>query len=397
MTPPDEALRLILAAVGPLAPVRVPLEEADGLVLAEDFRAGSDMPSFDDSAMDGWAILAADAAAPGRRLSIGAPGYAGGVPARLAPGTAALITTGAPLPGGADCVVPKERARAESGGVYFDAPPESGQHVRRRGSDARCGELLIAAGRIIGPYESGVLAAQGRSAVLVTPRPRVALVSSGDELRRHDETLGPGQVRDASTPALCAALRGWGCLPVPVGTARDERGELELLLRAGLAAADALFVTGGVSVGERDLTRPALAALGAREVFWRTAVKPGKPLLFAVLDGKPVWGLPGNPISSLVTARVFAEPALALMAGRTEPREPFPERGTLAAAFEKPAGLRQFLFCRASSKGGVTRLEPVTPQHSGRLSMGLCASALAVLPEGPEEMAAGTEVAFAWL
>ncbi|MBI3300355.1 MAG: molybdopterin molybdotransferase MoeA [Elusimicrobia bacterium] len=397
MTPPEEALRLVLEAVSALPAAAVPLEEADGLALAEDLLAGSDAPPFDDSAMDGWALRAVDAAAPAARLRICGEIYAGAPPAALQPGCAALITTGAPLPEGADCVVPKELARAEEGTVAFDVPPEPGQHVRRRGSDFKRGEPVLGAGRMIGAFESGLLAGQGRARVMAVPRPRVALVTSGDELRRHDQALGPGQVRDASTPALCAALRSWGCVPIPVGASRDKPAELDLYLRAALAAADAVFVTGGVSVGERDLTRPALALLGAREVFWRTAVKPGKPLLFAVAGGKPVWGLPGNPVSSLVTALVFAKPALARMAGRPAGRPPFPERGTLAADFEKPAALRQFVFCEADEDGTRVALTPIVPQHSGRLSMGVRARALAVLPEGRAAFTAGFEAEFAWL
>lgn len=391
MLPPDEALRLILGAVAALPAREVPLPESGGLTLAEALRAAADMPAFDNSAMDGWALRAGDAG--GRRLAgavmAGDPGGA------LAPGTAVRIMTGAPLPAGADSVVPKELGREEGGVLVVDGGVEPGQHVRRRGEDARAGEALLEAGRTLGPFELAVLAAQGRAAVRAVPAPRVAIVTSGDELRSPWEALGPGQVRDCSTPALAESLRRWGAVPVSVGAARDERSELERLLKAAWSAADALFVTGGVSVGERDLTRPALAALGAREVFWRTAVKPGKPLLFAVWDGKPVWGLPGNPVSSLVTAEVFARPALDVMSGRRPAARPFPEDGALGAPFEKPERLRQFVFCRA--QGGRRALEPVEPQNSGRLSMGTRAQALAVLPEGRSEFKAGDAVEFRWL
>lgn len=391
MLPPDEALRLVLGAVRPLAARETPLARAGGLVLAEDVRAAADMPAFDNSAMDGWALRAADA---GNARLAGAvmAGDAGGP---LAPGAAVRIMTGAPLPEGADCVVPKERGREDGGILVLGEAPEPGQHVRPRGEDARAGELLLEAGRALGVFEAAVAAAQGLLALRAVPAPRVAVVTSGDELRSPWEPLGPGQVRDASTPALCEALRRWGAVPVPVGAARDDQEEIESLLKAAFAAADAVLVTGGVSVGERDLTRPALAALGAREVFWRTAVKPGKPLLFALRDGKPVWGLPGNPISSLVTAEVFVRPALDVMAGRRPTGRPFPERGALGAAFSKPEGLRQFLFCRAPS--GARALEPVVPQNSGRLSMGTRAQALAVLPEGRAEFVPGDEVDFRWL
>lgn len=391
MLPPDEALRLVLGAVRPLAPRDVPLARAGGLVLAADVRAADDMPAFDNSAMDGWALRAADA---GDARLAGAV-MAGDACGSLAPGAAVRIMTGAPLPAGADCVVPKERGREQDGALVLDETPERGRHVRPRGEDARAGELMLEAGRALGVFEVAVVAAQGLLALRVVPAPRVAVVTSGDELRSPWEPLGPGQVRDTSTPALCEALRRWGAVPVPVGAAPDERPELEALLKTAWAAADAVLVTGGVSVGERDLTRPALAALGAREVFWRTAVKPGKPLLFALWDGKPVWGLPGNPISSLVTAEVFVRPALDVMAGRRPAERPFPERGVLGAAFTKPVGLRQFVFCRALR--GAAILEPIVPQNSGRLSMGTRAQALAVLPEGRAEFKAGDEVDFRWL
>lgn len=393
MLPPDEALRLVLGAVRALPPAEVPLARAGGLTLGQDVRAAADMPAFDNSAMDGWALRAADARAGSLPLAgavmAGEPG--GTLPA----GAAARVMTGAPLPAGADCVVPKEQGREAGGRLVLEAVPEPGQHVRPRGEDARAGEVLLEAGRALGPFEVAVLAAQGLTAARVVPAPRVAIVTSGDELRSPGEELGPGQVRDCSTPALAEALRLWGAVPVPVGAARDDQSELERLLKTAASAADAVLVTGGVSVGDRDLTRPALAALGAREVFWRTAVKPGKPLLFALWDGKPVWGLPGNPLSSLVTAEVFVRPALDVLAGRRPSPRPFPERGALAAPFSKPAGLRQFLFCRAS-RGG-TALEPVLPQNSGRLSLGTRAAALAVLPEGRADFAPGDEVDFRWL
>ncbi|MBI5597646.1 MAG: molybdopterin molybdotransferase MoeA [Elusimicrobia bacterium] len=396
MTHPDEALRLVLEAVSPLAAVVVPLGAAHGLVLAEAFYAPDDLPRFDDSAMDGWALRAGDARAAGARLPAGAAVMAGDVPAPIAPGGAVRVRTGARLPQGADCVVPKELAREEGGAVVFPDPPEPGQHVRRRGSDSRRGERLVEAGRAVGSFETGVFASHGVRDIRVIPRPRVGVVTSGDELRRPGRPLGPSGRWDSSSPALCAALRGWGCVPVPVGAAADDKDDLALHLRTALSRCDAVFVTGGVSVGDRDLTRPVLASLGAREVFWRTAVKPGKPLLFASAGGKPVWGLPGNPVSSLVTAEVFARPALERMAGLPE-RKAFPEAGLLAAGFEKPAALRQFLFCAAAGSGRPVSLTPLLPQHSGRLSMGVRARALAVLPEGRESFAAGTEVAFRWL
>ncbi|TBR24004.1 molybdopterin molybdenumtransferase MoeA [bacterium] len=388
MLPPDEALRAVLGSVRPLPPREVPLTRAGGLVLADAVRAAADMPAFDNSAMDGWALRAADV-----RPRVTGAVMAGEPGGTLPPGTTVRLMTGAPVPAGADCVVPKEQGREEGGVLVLDEAPEPGQHVRRRGEDARAGEVILEAGRALGPFEVAMLAAQGLAAVPVVPAPRVAVVTSGDELRSPWETLGPGQVRDCSTPALAEALRGWGAVPVPVGAARDEQGELERLLKTAFAAADAVLVTGGVSVGDRDLTRPALQALGAREVFWRTAVKPGKPLLFAVWDGKPVWGLPGNPVSTLVTAEVFVRPALDVMGGRRASRRPFPERGALGAPFQKSEGLRQFVFCRAA--GGV--LEPIVPQNSGRLSMGTRAQALAVLPEGRAAFETGDEVEFRWL
>lgn len=393
MLPPDEALRLVLASVAPLAARETPLSLAGGRTLAASLSAACDMPAFDNSAMDGWALRAADAGSPGPALS-GAV-MAGDEGVALAPGTAVRIMTGAPLPAGADAVVPKELGREEGGRLLVEGGVEPGRHVRRRGEDARAGEVLLEAGRALGPFEVAVLAAQGRASISVVPAPRVAVVTSGDELRSPWEAVGPGQVRDCSTPALSESLRRWGAVPVPVGAAKDEQGELERLLKTAWSAADAVFVTGGVSVGDRDLTRAALKALGAREVFWRTAVKPGKPLLFAVWDGKPVWGLPGNPVSSLVTAEVFARPALDVMAGRRPDGRPFPERGVLAADFEKPEGLRQFVFCRAPRDG--RSLEPVVPQNSGRISMGTRAQALAVLPEGRSEFKAGDVVEFRWL
>lgn len=389
MLGPDEALARVLAEVRTLDAREVPAATAGGRPLAEPVTAVGDQPPFDNSAMDGWALRAADAACA---RVVGAV-MAGEAPGPLAAGTAVRIMTGAPVPPGADCVVPKELGREEGGRLVLEEAPQAGWHLRRRGEDCRAGEPLLEAGRTVGPFEAGVLAAQGIVRVRVVPAPRVALVTSGDELRAPWEPVGPGQVRDASGPALAEALRRWGCVPVPVGAAKDDAAELACLLKKARAAADAVFVTGGVSVGERDLTREVLSSLGAREVFWRVAVKPGKPLLFALWDGAPVWGLPGNPVSSLVTAEVFARPALDKMAGRAAAADPFPERGVLAAAFEKPAALRQFVFC-AEGRGG---LEPIVPQNSGRLTMGVRARALAALPEGRAAFAPGDAVRFRWL
>jgi molybdopterin molybdotransferase len=366
--------------------------------LAQDVTAACDLPPFDNSAMDGYAVRARETAPVPIDLPVLQTIAAGEVAVgNLPEGAAARIMTGAPLPPGADAVIMREQTEESGDRVKLLETPEVGQHVRRRGEDVQAGTLLLPAGTRLRAFEVGLLAAQGHSMVSAIPRPRVAVVTSGDELVSHGETPGPGQIRDSNSPALMSALREWGFRPVHAGCLADDREALRRGLEDALKDADALLVTGGVSVGDFDYTREALDSLGFVEKLWRIKIKPGKPLLFGLLQGKPVFGLPGNPLSAWVTSRVFAIPALEKMAGRRVLRDDFPERGRLTRSFSKREGLRQYLFCRAERTPSGSRLTVMEPQGSARLALASGANALAVGEIGLDCLAVDHEVAFQWL
>jgi len=310
----EEARRLILDHVTALEPERLPLVEAVGRVLVDDVIAPCDLPRWDNSAMDGYALRAAYAAG-GRPLRVSGYVPAGSQAAeRVAAGTAAKILTGAPLPAGADAVAPVEETEEREGAVVVTAPVRPGAHVRRRGEDVREGETVLRRGAVIGPPEIALLAAFSLVSVPVVRRARVAILSTGDELVAPGEPLAPGLIHDTNGVALAAAIRQLGAEPVSLGIARDDRASLRALLAVGLEA-DALVTTAGVSMGDRDLVREVLGELAVRQVFWKVDIKPGRPTAFAVLGEKPVFSLPGNPVSTLLTFDQFVRPALLRMMG----------------------------------------------------------------------------------
>ncbi len=399
MIHPDEALRLILNSVKPLPAEEISLERADGHIAARTVRANCDLPPFDNSAMDGYAVRSQDLR-NGRgnilavRQTVRAGRRAG---RRVAKGEACRIMTGAPMPKGADSVVMREKTEESPDRVKVLEAPERGQHIRVRGTDVRRGQVLVESGVRLRPAEIGLLAAQGVAKVRVFRRPRVALLSSGDEIVDYRRKTLPGQIRNSSAPALAAALREAGFTPVAGGIARDDKAAIRRRITAALRDSDALFVIGGVSVGDYDHTREVLDRMGFREIFWRTRIRPGKPLLYGTLKGKPVFGLPGNPNSSWVCARVFAFPALDRLAGNPKPRAAFPLTGVVAKVFRKPKRLRHFLFCDARREGNRFRLKVIAPQGSALLKMASHANALAVGPIGVETLEPGMEMRFAWL
>jgi len=384
----DAALSAILARVRPLPAETSALEDARGRFLARDLRARTDNPPFDNSAMDGFALRARDARGALRVAQLSRAG--GALPRPLRPGEAARIMTGAPLPRGADAVVPRELAREAGGLLRVDGPVRPGQHVRRRAGDVRRGQVLLRGGARIRPWEIAILAAQGFSRVPVSRVPRVGVLCSGDELVDFRRAPGPGRIRDSNGPALRAQLESWGFTAVDLGRCADEPAALRRAFRRALGRVDALVVSGGVSVGDFDHTRKVLEGLGMRTAFWRVRIKPGKPLLFGTRGRVPVFGLPGNPISSLVCSQVFLRPALERLAGAEKARAgEFPLRARLARAFRKPARLRQYIFCRGARGRDGMRLEALQPQVSGFAGMGSRAEFLAVGPEGEGALRAG--------
>ena len=313
----DEALVAVRAAAARLAPERAPLADAFGRVVAEDAFATADSPPFTKAMMDGFAVRAADWA--GRPLQVaGERAAAPGRPDALPAGTAVRIMTGAELPDGADTVVPVERCREQGGAVAFGAPPVAGRHVLPQGAVAAKGSPVRAAGSLVTPRAAAALAEFGHAEVLVVRRPVVAFGSTGAELVEPAAEPAAGQIRNSSGPMLDGLLRAWACEPRPLGIARDDAEAIDRTIAAGLDA-DVLLLTGGVSAGRYDLVPDRLAAAGFDAAFHKVAIKPGKPLWFGVRQAGGrrtlAFGLPGNPVSSLVCAEVFVRPAVRLLAG----------------------------------------------------------------------------------
>ena len=313
MIPVREAVDIVLQEVRPLPPKPVSFAQALGLVLAEDVYAAEPMPPFAASAVDGYAIIAADMS-PARQL-IGEQ-LAGRVnDLHVSPGTAVRITTGAPVPPGADAVVMVEYAREEPDGqVQVEAPVEAGDNVRPVGQDLEVGQLVLPQGTLLGAAEIGLLAMVGRTEVHAYPRPRIAVMSTGDELVEPGQPLKPGQIRDSNRFSLMSAVREAGGVPVDMGRIGDQPGAVRTALDRAGHEADAVLTAGGVSMGGGDLVKPYLAARG-RVHFGRVRARPGKPVTFATLDGMPVFALPGFPVSALVCFEIYMRPALLRMAG----------------------------------------------------------------------------------
>jgi molybdopterin molybdotransferase len=386
----EEALKRILERVTPLGPEAVPLAAAAGRVLAEDARAVVDLPPFPSSAMDGFAVRSEDT--PGRlpvvaRIAAGLP-----APRPLEAAEAMAIATGGVVPAGADSVIPLEYVVDHDNEVEVPAAVVLGDNVRPRGGDVAEGDVVVPRGVRLRAAQIGALAAAGLESVVVARRPRVAVLATGTELRRPGETLGPGEVYEANGVLLATALASVGAdVDTSPAVADDESSHRDALER-GLAA-DVLVTSGGVSVGPHDLVRRILGELGVEEVFWGVAVKPGKPLAFGVRGSTLVFGLPGNPVSSLVGAEVFVRPALLALQGATVPGPVFSE-GRLAADVRRNPHRDEFLraIAVASEKGVL--LDPVRGQESHMIARAAAADALVLAPRGEGDLAAGESVRY---
>ncbi len=383
----DEAWRRIAAAVRPLPPRLIPLAEALGCVLAQDVQATENMPPFAASAMDGYAVIAADAT-PSRRV-IGEQTAGRQLPLRVEPGAAARIMTGAPLPEGADAVIKVEDSVEQDGWVRFTAAVPAGRDVRPAGQDVAAGEVVLERGAVLGPAEIGLLATVGRIAVLAHPRPRVAVMATGDELVAPDQQPGPGQIRDSNSYALLAAVQAAGCQAIHLGRIPDDEQALRAAMLSGLAQADALITSGGVSMGTRDLVKPLLEELGAVH-FGQVASRPGKPFTFATVQGKPVFGLPGFPVSSLVTFENMVRPALRIMGGHAKLRRPR-VLARLSHAIRHAPDRTEFQRAVVVQRDGAYWAATTGVQVSGRLKSMAGANALLELPAGVSDFAQGQE------
>jgi len=386
MRTPEEAIALILERVAPVrSRERVPLEQALGRVLAEDALSDLDLPPFEKSAMDGFALRSADCA-PGREWTVAGESRAGApFRGRVGAGECVAISTGAELPPGCDAVVMVERSRPGTRGVWLDDQPAQGQHVCHKGEDLRVGETVLRAGRRLRPDDLSVLAAVGCQPVPVFARVRVALLTTGDELVLASEKPRAGQIREGNTLFLAAALAAAGAAVTNMGIARDDAAELEARFAAALETHDALLTTGGVSMGVHDLVGPALEKVGVVPVLHKIAIKPGKPLWFGQRGTKPVFGLPGNPVSCLVGFHAFVRRALARMSGAdasewAEERLPL---GRWRGAPLKEIARQQNHPVRASQAAdGLTDLEPLTWRSSADIVGITRADGLAVVAAG---------------
>jgi molybdopterin molybdotransferase len=387
----EEARNLILENVAPLAAERVQLLAAVGRILAEELRAPWDLPGWDNSAMDGYAVRAEDCCKPVTLAVVDylpAGGSAEGMVVR--PGTAVKIMTGAPVPQGCTAVVPFEAATEEGDRVHIRDRVEPRSHIRFRGEDLRSGDLVIPAGTLLRPPEINMLAAFGQAEVAVYRRPRVAILSTGDELVELGEPIAPGKIVNSNSHSLAAAVMEAGGEPVLLGIARDNRESHLEKLSAGLAA-DVLITSAGVSAGDRDLVREVLSALGVRQIFWKAAIQPGGPIAFGIRGKVPVFSLPGNPVATLITFEMFVRPALLQMQGHAEPIRPTVRARLQEPAKKKPGRVR---FMRVQVRGGETGLVVSSSgdQNTGILRTMVRANGIVILPAEQEYFAAGDEV-----
>ncbi|MEV4946552.1 gephyrin-like molybdotransferase Glp [Streptomyces sp. NPDC053755] len=412
----DAHLADILAAVSPLEPIELQLPDAQGCVLVEDVTVPVALPPFDNSSMDGYAVRVADVAGateefPAVLTVIGdVAAGAGGLPV-VGPGQAARIMTGAPLPPGAEAVVPVEWTDGGTGGgaasgmraasaapegaggeVRVHRAAEARAHVRARGSDVQAGDLALEAGTVLGPPQIGLLAAIGRGTVRVRPRPRVVVISTGSELVQPGEELGEGQIYDSNSFALAAAARDAGAIAYRVGAVTDDADTLRAAIEDQLIRADLLVTTGGVSVGAYDVVKEALTADGEVD-FRKLAMQPGKPQGFGTIgpEHTPLLALPGNPVSSYVSFELFVRPAIRALMGLGDLHRPR-VRAVLKAdrALASPSGRRQFLRGTYDAESGT--VTPVGGAGSHLVAALAHADALLVVPEERESVEPGSEL-----
>jgi molybdopterin molybdotransferase len=384
LTTVERALELVLARAEQLASEGVAVDRSAGRVLAVDARSPVDLPLFPSSAMDGFAVRSVDT--PGSLPVVGRSIAGHPADRPLAPGEAMAIATGGVVPDGADAVIPLEDVIDHGHVVVVPAAP-AGAHVRARGGDIGVGALVQAAGAVITPATLAALAACGIASVSCGRRPRAAVLTTGTELRAPGEPLGPGEIYESNGPMLEAILRRAGCDVTRLCPVADDPEAHRASLAAALEA-DVVVTSGGVSVGPHDLVRSTLASLGVEEVFWGVAMRPGKPLAFGVRGSTLVFGLPGNPVSSLVGATLFVVPAVRALQGASDPGPRY-RRGTLAAAADRRPTRDDFVRASSSPDGLLT---PLTRQESHMIVAASLADVLVRIPAGDGALPEGSEV-----
>jgi molybdopterin molybdotransferase len=389
----EEAQRRSIAVARPVGAERVMLRQARGRVLAEEVRARADAPPHDNSAMDGFALRASDGQA-GASLAIAGEVAAGHVaPRPLGAGEAYRIMTGAPIPPGADAVIMVEHTETSGDRVKLGRAVSAGDHIRRAGEDVRAGDPILSPGITLGAAELGVLASQQRAQVRVSRRPVVALLSTGDELRDVDQPLQAGAIAESNSYSLAALVEQAGGVPRVMPLVRDDPA----LIRAAFEearTADAIVTSGGVSVGEHDHVKSVLDALGAEWSFWRVNMKPGKPVAVARLGQVPCYGLPGNPVSSIVSFLLFVRPALRAMQGAAQPLDLPRAAALLDTPLRAKAERRSYLRARLRwDEAGALRVQPMPRQGSHVLTSMVGAGALVIVEPGTHDLPAGATVA----
>lgn len=396
----EEHLTGILERVTPLSPLELQLLDAHGSMLVDDVAATGDLPPFDNSSMDGYAVRLADVADAGERypvvLDVVADIPAGTSPdVALEPGTCVRIMTGAPVPEGTDAIVPVEWTDAGMPTVRVRRTPGEGQYIRHRGDDVAAGQTVLEAGTTLGSAQVGLLAAIGRDRIRVRPRPRVVILSTGSELVQPGRPLTAGQIRDSNSYMLTAAAREAGAIAYRVGNVADDPKALIDTIEDQLIRADVVVTTGGVSAGAYDVVKEVLTELGTVD-FDKVAMQPGMPQGFGTIgpDDTPIFTLPGNPVSAFVSFEVFVRPALLKMAGVTETARTL-VKARCEAAFTSPEGKRQFVrakYTPAENPAASATVEPVGGQGSHLIGSLALADALVVVPEDVTEVRHGSTV-----
>ena len=386
----EDAQAAVLERVTVLAAERVPVAEAAGRILVAPAAAAVDLPPFPSSAMDGYAVRAADV--PGRLSVMGRSSAGRPLARRVGEGEAAGIATGAVVPDGADAVIPIEYVVEHDNEVEIPGGAQAGAHVRPPGGDIRRGDVVVEAGAVVSPARLGALAAAGVAEVACGGRPRVAVAATGTELRPPGAELEPGQIYEANIAALAAAARSAGASVELLPPAADDEVAHRALLERGLEA-DVLVTSGGVSVGPHDLVRAVARELGVEEVFWRVAVKPGKPVSFGLRGRTLVFGLPGNPVSALVGFELFVRPALLALQGAAVPG-PHYLVGTLAADVRRNGERDELVRARRELAPDRILLRPVVGQESHMIARAAAADALVLVERGEGQVPAGSSVRY---
>ncbi|HET7690106.1 MAG TPA: gephyrin-like molybdotransferase Glp [Nocardioidaceae bacterium] len=393
----DQHLERILAAIEPLPPYDQPLIEALGLPVCENITAAMDLPMWDNSAMDGYAVCFADVASATSDHPVHLPvvGEAAAGQTKIfamSPGTAVKIMTGAPVPQGADAVVPVEWTDAGVATVRITQAPSEGQHIRRRAEDVKKGEVLLEDGRVLGARQIGLLASVGRAQVSARPRPRVVVMSTGSELREPGTALGHDSIYDSNSYMLAAAIRGAGAIAYRVGIVSDDPQEFSDALSDQLVRADIVVTSGGVSKGEYDVVKEVLSELGTVQ-FCEVAMQPGKPQGFGFVgeDRTPIFCLPGNPVSSYVSFEVFVLPAIRRMMGKLPHKRPL-VRALVSEGFTSAPERKQFVRARFDIDAKGAHVAPVGGHGSHLVGDLSEANALIVVPEEVTSVKAGEQV-----